>query len=51
MDAASAAPNTRARAWHALAWIAAAAVLTGVFAWYLQPQFVIELATRLIACF
>ena len=39
----------RARNW--LAGVALAAVLLAVFAWYLQPDFMLTLADQLWACF
>ncbi len=35
----------------AAAWAAAAAALTGVFAAYLNPHLVVDLANRVWACF
>ncbi len=34
-----------------LAWLAAAAALAAVFALYLEPRLVVDLATRVWACF
>jgi len=43
---------SRMRMPHRLAWFAAAAVvLAAVFAAYLSPHLVVDLATRLWACF
>lgn len=34
-----------------LAWVAAGAVLAAVFAWYFDPHLMVDLASRLWACF
>lgn len=36
---------------HALAWLAASAILLAVFALYLRPDFMLALADQLWACF
>ena len=41
--------GTRLRTW--LAAAAASTALAGVFAWYLQPDFMLTLADQLWACF
>lgn len=43
--------NTRRIGWKLLGWAAAAAVLLLVFASYLQPAMVAELANQLWNCF
>lgn len=43
---------TRSPLWlQALAWTAGLLVLLGVFAWYVQPSMVVELANQLWNCF
>lgn len=39
------------RAWRVGIWIAAAALLALVFAWYLRPDVVMALATQVWNCF
>lgn len=42
---------TPARGLRIAAWAAAIAVLALVFAWYLQPELVVSLATQIWNCF
>jgi len=44
-------PRTPRRPWRWLAWPAAALACAAVFAAYLSPHLVVDLATRLWACF
>ncbi|MCU0968337.1 MAG: hypothetical protein MUF03_05840 [Rubrivivax sp.] len=44
-------PQARSTLRHVLAWAAALAVLGLVFAAYLSPHFVVDLASRVWACF
>jgi len=44
-------PPRPPRLWRALAWAVAAAALAAVFALYLSPHLVVDLANRVWACF
>ena len=44
-------PATRRSALHATAWLAAAAVLGGVFMLYTRPAFMVRMIDQLWACF
>ncbi|MET0543395.1 MAG: hypothetical protein ABWZ88_16735 [Variovorax sp.] len=44
-------PTRRSRTLRAAAWLAAAAVLAGVFAMYAQPAFVVRMIDQIWACF
>ncbi len=39
------------RAGHVVAWAAAAALLAGVFAWYVQPEMMVAVGDLVWACF